>query len=136
MKQGSNDLQLLSINTCSNSYRRYQRQSNYIFIESVQILPDCEKHTVAEQKIRQELSLGPNILQYLRRLTGLGKSGTPGQVRTVSSPCAPLQTDGYVKEKCLSFDLFTFVLSDGLRAPPKDRTFSRDRVRMWAHLHK
>lgn len=57
MKHGSNDLQLLSINTYSNSCRHYQWQWNYIFIKPIQIIWDYEKHILNEQQVRQDLCL-------------------------------------------------------------------------------
>lgn len=78
--------------------------------------------------------------KYLKRSAALGNSGMPAQVElqrpAISSLWALPQADKYVLEKGLSFDLFTFVLTDWLHVPPKDRTLRRESVRMWTHLHK
>lgn len=70
MKSGSNDLQLLSINTYTNSYRHDKRRPNYIVIRPIKLYEIKTKtHT---QEVSEEIPLSSPV--------GLGKRILPVQV--------------------------------------------------------
>lgn len=126
MNPGSNDLQLLSINTYSNMATDITIDSEIISLSSQFKLYEIKKNLYPEYS-----KLGKtfvfclnvcelNIFQYLQRWAVFGNSVMSVQVLLwrppVSSFKAVHQTFKYLMEKCLSPDLFTFVLTDWLTA--------------------